>query len=58
MGTKTKLSRIMNSFSKNERKLLESIQAPIGLDIRSRTVEKIAISVAVEMIKVKNAVRS
>lgn len=58
MGTKAKLSRILNSFSKNERLLLESIHAPIGIDIRSRTVEEIAISVAAEMIKVKNAVRN
>lgn len=54
MGTQAKIQRIMNSFSKDERLQLNDIHAPIGIPVNSRTVEEIAVSIAAEMIGVKN----
>ena len=58
MGTEAKIARIMNSFSSEEKKTLEKIYAPIGIEIESRSVEEIAVSIAAQMIKVKNEASS
>ncbi|MFA5833281.1 MAG: XdhC family protein [Bacteroidota bacterium] len=58
MGTEAKIARIMNSFSSDEKKTLEKIYAPIGIEIESRSVEEIAVSIAAQMIKVKNEASS
>jgi xanthine dehydrogenase accessory factor len=55
MGSKTKLAKIFNimreqGFSKE----LDQVNAPIGIDIHDETVEEIAISIAAELIKIKN----
>ncbi len=56
MGTKTKLKKIFNEAVKEgiERKALEKVHAPIGIDIRSDTPEEIAVSIAAEVIREKN----
>lgn len=54
MGTRAKISKILNSFSPAERNLLNGIHAPIGIDIKSKTVEEIAVSIAAEVIREKN----
>jgi xanthine dehydrogenase accessory factor len=33
----------------------ESIYAPIGIDIKSRTIEEIAISIAAQLILIRNS---
>ncbi|MBI2428399.1 MAG: XdhC family protein [Ignavibacteriales bacterium] len=54
MGTQAKISRILNSFSPSEKKSFDGIHAPIGIDIGSKTVEEIAVSIAADVIKEKN----
>ncbi|MEW5798730.1 MAG: XdhC family protein [Bacteroidota bacterium] len=54
MGTQAKISKILNSFSPSEKKLFNGIHAPIGIDIKSKTVEEIAVSIAAEVIREKN----
>lgn len=54
MGTPAKISRIFSSLSEEEQQLAKRIHAPIGIDIQSKTSEEIAVSIAAELIKVKN----
>ncbi len=56
MGTQRKIKKIFNEGIKEgiERSLLKKVKAPIGLDINSNTPEEIAISIAAEVIKIKN----
>lgn len=54
MGTEAKIAKIVNAFTAKEKQTLGKIHAPIGVDIQSRTVEEIAISIAAEMIQAKN----
>lgn len=54
MGTEAKISRILNALSVEQKNMLKHIHAPIGVDINSKTVEEIAVSIAAELIKEKN----
>ncbi len=56
MGVEAKIARIKNALNETERELLsgQKIFAPIGMDIGSATAEEIAVSIAAELIKVKN----
>ena len=57
IGSKGKIARMKTEFIANEWATEEQwnrIHAPIGLDIRSQTVEEIAISIAAELIQVRN----
>lgn len=56
MGTQRKIKKIFNECVKEgvEKSLLKKIKAPIGMDISSATPEEIAISIAAEVIKIKN----
>jgi xanthine dehydrogenase accessory factor len=56
MGSKTKVRKIFEQlqnegFSKEE---LKKIYSPIGIDIKSETPQEIAVSIAAEIIKIKN----
>ncbi len=56
MGSKTKVRKIFEQlqnegFTKEE---LQKIYSPIGIDIKSETPEEIAVSIAAEIIKLKN----
>ena len=56
MGTKVKIKKIFNEAVKSglKKELLKNIHAPIGIDINSNTPEEIAVSIAAEVIRVKN----
>ncbi len=56
MGSKTKVRKIFEQLQ-NEgftKKELQKIYSPIGIDIKSETPEEIAVSIAAEIIKLKN----
>ncbi|MCX6335507.1 MAG: XdhC family protein [Bacteroidia bacterium] len=57
IGSKEKVSRIKAEFIEKQwasEEQWNGIHTPIGLDIKSKTVEEIAISIAAELILVKN----
>lgn len=56
MGTKNKIRKIFNEAVKDgiSKKQLQSVHAPIGIDIGSDTPEEIAVSIAAEIIREKN----
>lgn len=56
MGSKRKIKTIFENLSKDgiENKLFEKVHTPIGLEIEAETPEEIAVSIAAEIIKVKN----
>lgn len=56
MGTKAKIKKIYNELIKDgiKRETLNKIHAPVGIDINSDTPEEISISIAAEIIKIKN----
>lgn len=57
MGTKVKIKKIFNEAVKEgvKKELLKKVHAPIGIDISSDTPEEIAVSIAAEIIKLKNS---
>ena len=60
IGSKAKVARMKAEFIENkwaDEEQWNSIFSPIGLDIKSVTVEEIAISIAAELIQVKNSCR-
>jgi xanthine dehydrogenase accessory factor len=57
MGSPSKVKQIFDNllsegFTKDE---LSKIHAPIGVQINSKTPEEIAISIAAQIIKIKNS---
>ncbi|MGG9972719.1 XdhC family protein [Ferruginibacter sp. SUN002] len=56
LGSRTKIETIFEDFAANglSDDSLKNIYAPIGLPIKSQTTEEIAISIAAEIISVKN----
>jgi len=58
MGSKNKVRSIFSQLEAEgiPASLLEKVHAPIGLQINSNTAEEIAISIAAEIIQVKNSV--
>lgn len=58
MGTKAKINKIFSEAVKDgiKKELLKKIHAPIGIDINSDTPEEIAISIAAEIISIKNKI--
>lgn len=57
LGSKQKINTMFEEYKHQNinESLLQSIYAPIGLPIHSKTPEEIAISIAAEIIQVKNA---
>lgn len=57
MGSKAKVKNLINDIRSNNipEELIKKIHTPIGLDINSETPEEIAISIAAEIIKVRNS---
>ncbi|MDD5361283.1 MAG: XdhC family protein [Ignavibacteria bacterium] len=58
MGSKAKVKTLFDELKKEgiEDKLIEPVHSPIGLQIASKTPDEIAVSIAAEIIKVKNSV--
>ena len=56
LGSENKIERMYGSLLKagTLQSQLDSVSAPIGLAINSRSTEEIAVSIAAEMIKIKN----
>lgn len=57
LGSRSKVETMLENFKKDGfgGDFLGKIHAPIGLDIKSQTPEEIAVSIAAEIIKVKNS---
>ncbi|TGE07913.1 XdhC family protein [Hymenobacter fodinae] len=57
LGSQAKITELLNTLRHEgaSEELLARISAPIGLPIHSRTPEEIAISIAAELIQVRNA---
>jgi xanthine dehydrogenase accessory factor len=56
LGSKKKIEKMFSDYRAEgiDEVLLKKIHAPVGLDIKSETPEEIAISIAAEIIKIKN----
>jgi xanthine dehydrogenase accessory factor len=59
LGSRSKMEKMMNEYKNEDFKeeWLQRIHAPAGLEIKSQTPEEIAVSIAAEIIKKKNANR-
>ena len=57
LGSKTKMEKLFTEYRKEEIKeeWLQRIHTPIGLEINSQSPEEIAVSIAAEIIRVKNS---
>jgi xanthine dehydrogenase accessory factor len=56
LGSRAKVETMLENLKKDgfSADFLQKIHAPIGLDVKSQTPEEIAVSIAAEIIKVKN----
>lgn len=56
LGSQTKVRKLFSELEKEgiDKKLLAAVHAPIGIQIKSQATEEIAVSIAAEIIKVKN----
>ena len=56
LGSKSKINKMFTSLIEDgvPAQLLEKVHAPIGIQIKSQTPEEIAVSIAAEIISVKN----
>jgi xanthine dehydrogenase accessory factor len=57
LGSKAKMKTLLKNLETEgfDKERLTKIRTPVGIDINSRTPEEIAVSIAAEIIKVKNA---
>ena len=58
MGSKEKVRQIFDEMEKDgfDPDLKQRVHAPIGIQIKSKTTQEIAVSIAAEIVKVKNSV--
>ncbi len=56
LGSKEKIATLFRNMIDGgfDKDLISKINAPIGIDIKSETTQEIAISVAAQLINVKN----
>jgi len=56
LGSQFKINKMMNEYRRSgiKEELLQRIHAPAGLEIKSETPEEIAVSIAAEIIGIKN----
>ena len=56
LGSKNKMTKLFNDLWNEgiDKAMLDRIHAPIGIQIKSQTTEEIAVSIAAEIIKLKN----
>jgi xanthine dehydrogenase accessory factor len=56
LGSKSKIEKMFDDYRSEgfEEKLLQRVHSPIGVTIKSQTPEEIAVSIAAEIIKIKN----
>jgi xanthine dehydrogenase accessory factor len=56
LGSKKKIEKMFEDYKKEQidSPILKQIKAPIGIFIKSETVHEIAVSIAAEIIVVKN----
>jgi xanthine dehydrogenase accessory factor len=56
LGSKKKIEKLFADYRKEgiDEIILKNIHSPIGIQIKSQTPEEIAVSIAAEIIKVKN----
>jgi xanthine dehydrogenase accessory factor len=57
LGSQTKINKLFEDYRKEgiNEEWLQQIHTPVGLEIKSQTPEEIAVSIAAEIIRVKNA---
>ena len=57
LGSKTKVQKLLSAYRSGgvSDEILQRIHSPIGLSVNSQTPEEIAVSIAAEIIQVKNA---
>ncbi len=57
LGSKKKMEKIFSEYRKEniDETVLKNIHSPIGVQIKSQTTEEIAVSIAAEIIAIKNA---
>ncbi len=58
IGSKTKIEKMRRNFIENKwasEKEWKAIHSPVGIDINSKTVEEIAVSIAAELVLVRNS---
>lgn len=61
IGSRKKISAMRNHFIENgwaTSEQWDKIYAPVGLDIKSQTVEEIAVSIAAQLVQVRNSRKS
>lgn len=59
LGSRKKIEKMFNDYKKEKisSALLNNIKAPIGIFIKSETIHEIAVSIAAEIISIKNSVQ-